>query len=193
MKFFGFDKDKAGIDYEILYNSHIVAKEKNLGLIIYGDVGCGKSFAIRAMYPKMQRIDCSLPNAFDSLTTSDFGDLIIDDLGVEEQKQDFGIRREMFSDHISQRSFKMMERKITDLIPVVKNIHYEETEEQLQERKSKYMAKLNVGRLYITTNLSLEQIGEKYGIRTLTRLSEMCVPCEFKGKNKRTWTTVPKG
>ena len=189
MKSFGFDAEKAGSDYETLYNAHMTAKESNLGLIIFGDVGCGKSLAIKAMYPKMYAVNCSQHDAFDSLR---FDDVIIDDLGIEELKQDFGIKREMFSEHIAQRSFKMMERKIADLIPIVKSIHYEETEEQLQERKSKYMAKFNVGRIYITTNLSLEQIGEKYGIRTLTRLSEMCVPCEFKGSNKRTWMTVPK-
>jgi len=43
------------------------------------------------------------------------------------------------------------------------------------------------GRLFITTNLTAEQIYERYGGRVADRLKELCVPLAFKGKSKRQW------
>jgi len=42
-------------------------------------------------------------------------------------------------------------------------------------------------RLYITTNLSAEELANRYGGRVADRLKELCVPLVFKGKSKRQW------
>ena len=43
------------------------------------------------------------------------------------------------------------------------------------------------GSLFITTNLTGEEIDERYNGRILSRLKELCIPLHFKGKDKRRW------
>jgi len=44
------------------------------------------------------------------------------------------------------------------------------------------------GRLFITTNLGLRELDERYGGRMTDRLKQLVVPVRLKGKSKREWT-----
>ena len=43
------------------------------------------------------------------------------------------------------------------------------------------------GRLFVTTNLTGEEIAERYTARLTSRIKELCVPLHLKGADKRKW------
>lgn len=43
-------------------------------------------------------------------------------------------------------------------------------------------------RLYITTNLRMRELLERYGGRLVDRLKDLCVPLRLHGKSKREWS-----
>ena len=47
-----------------------------------------------------------------------------------------------------------------------------------------------LGRLVITTNLSIKEFEERYGGRVVSRLKELCVAARFNGGDKREWTVI---
>lgn len=45
------------------------------------------------------------------------------------------------------------------------------------------------GRLFISTNLTGEGLSERYGMRVCSRIKELCVPLNMRGRDKRQWGT----
>ena len=43
------------------------------------------------------------------------------------------------------------------------------------------------GRLFVTTNLTGEEIAERYTARLTSRIKELCIPLHLKGADKRKW------
>lgn len=142
-------------------------KDKGLGLIIYGEVGSGKSylsFAIaNGLLQNYVSVVCiSINGLLDRIkeTYNRWGSegeqevikalnnaelLIIDDLGVE----------------------KNTEWSISKLYDIIDN---------------RYRNNLPI---IITTNHSMEELRIKYGIRTVDRLNEVCINIEYKGRSLR--------
>ena len=47
--------------------------------------------------------------------------------------------------------------------------------------------RMGKGRLYVTTNLSGEEVVDRYDMRTCSRLKELCLPLHLTGADKRRW------
>lgn len=136
---------------------------KGKGLLVYGDMGTGKSLLCRDIIPvilekKYENLNnntaCKLINAYDMahhgtedlLGWSRF--IMIDDVGVEEDFNNYGTRRCVFSEIVD------------------------------------YAEEHGAG-LIITSNLNLQQMKDKYGVRTFDRLTALVKPVIFKGESKR--------
>ena len=50
--------------------------------------------------------------------------------------------------------------------------------------------RMGEGRLYVTTNLSGEEMVERYSSRVCSRLKELCLPLHLKGADKRKWSAA---
>ena len=50
--------------------------------------------------------------------------------------------------------------------------------------------RMGEGRLYVTTNLSGEEMVERYSSRVCSRLKELCLPLHLKGADKRRWSAA---
>lgn len=134
------------------------------GLLVYGDMGTGKSVICRELIPriingKWDRLndepECYPIDAYDlshtdteSIVTFGTKYLMIDDIGVEAEYNNFGTRRSIF-------------REIVNL------------------------AEKNGILLILTSNLTLDQLKEKYGARTIDRLRALVKPVVFKGASMR--------
>ena len=45
-------------------------------------------------------------------------------------------------------------------------------------------------RLFVTTNLTGEELAERYTARLTSRLKELCIPLHLKGADKRKWSAA---
>ena len=52
--------------------------------------------------------------------------------------------------------------------------------------------RMGEGRLYVTTNLSGEEMVERYSSRVCSRLKELCIPLHLTGADKRKWENGAK-
>ena len=52
--------------------------------------------------------------------------------------------------------------------------------------------RMGEGRLYVTTNLSGEEMVERYSSRVCSRLKELCLPLHLTGADKRKWSAAKK-
>lgn len=130
---------------------------KGRGLMVRGDMGTGKSLICKHIIPRILKKkhynDVSVYDAYDfAHTTTEDLDLrrfiVIDDIGVENEYNYFGAKRNIFSEVVD-----------------------------LAEQQGKI--------LIITSNLTIEQIKEKYGTRTLDRLKALLSFVTFTGASMR--------
>lgn len=139
---------------------------KRKGLYVWGGFGCGKTSYLRAVAAMMRRhplwVDCGDPESADMLNVSEwpnwnraalFRDVILDDLGAEMTRNDYGVRRETAGEFI---------------------VRY-----HLRGR----------GRLFVSTNLTSDQMDARYGMRVCSRIKELCLPLHLKGADKRRFAT----
>lgn len=153
-------------------NWEVIYKNNN-GLLLWGDVGTGKTFVAGCIANKL--IDNRIPvlmtslikiiNDLQGFRISDKNEylnelnnyklLILDDLGAERQ-----------SDYALEQVFNVIDNRYRNEQPII-----------------------------ITTNLSLEELKNpkdtKYK-RIYDRVLEMCVPMQFKGESKRIETAKDK-
>lgn len=168
----GYKREKAEKDFDALVKAfEDVANKKHIGLMLFGGVGCGKTLAMRAMTPRSIFIDLVDAHNLSNLerhvrfvegepvekwwliegNTS----VILDDLGNEQMKNDYGVKTEVVSNFIM--------KWYSD---VFKN-------------------ELMKARLHITTNLDWVGLTARYGDRVTDRLMEMCSPVYLTSKSNR--------
>lgn len=174
----GFTKEVAGHDFGLLVQAYHDLKtgENKKGLILIGGVGCGKTMAISALFGFNRVYDLT-----DSMTLAklepyeeyngDFletawwpikkkNNIILDDLGNESFKNDYGKKVDVVGEFI------------------------------LQFYAKSYKSRDSNARLFATSNLSCEKLLERYGSRVTDRLFEMVNTINMTGNSKRIFGKV---
>lgn len=111
----GFSKDVAGDDFIPLCNAASkafgITTPRRVGLIVTGDYGCGKTFFIKCLrLPTSQFIDLTLAETVEwldqhggyqtSLDEMCKRNIILDDLGAESIKNEYGVKRDIVGEFI---------------------------------------------------------------------------------------------
>lgn len=128
-------------------------------MIITGDYGCGKTHFIRCLRFPCAFIDLTLSESIDridqhcvgSLADICEGSVVLDDMGAETLRNEYGIKRDVVGEFICRYHSR------------------------------------GKGRLFITTNLSGNELLDRYGGRVFDRIKQMCVPVHMDGTTKRKW------
>ena len=118
-------RNKAIFDSMVKYLAETKLEARHKGLLYFGNCGAGKSFALKviAAFRDVRYYDCEdLQNRFVEnpkgfwQIIEDEKDIIIDDLGTEETKNDFGIKFEIFEKAIYKRHKMFEDSKIKTII-----------------------------------------------------------------------------
>jgi DNA replication protein DnaC len=111
----GFNREVAGDDFISLCNAasraFSITTPRRVGLIVTGDYGCGKTFFIECLrVPNSQFIDLTLAETVEwldqrggyqtSLDEICNGNVILDDLGAESIKNEYGVKRDIVGEFI---------------------------------------------------------------------------------------------
>lgn len=125
------------------------------GLLLHGNLGCGKTFFVRYVLPLLLQGTGKIASYFDVTQAIKDTDavlkqsvIILDDVGTEQRRVDYGTERDTVNEVI--------------------------------DAAEKY-GKM----LIITTNLTKDEIKVKYGDRTLDRLLKLTKRINYKGKSFR--------
>ena len=137
------------------------------GIIASGEYGCGKTSFIKAL------------TGFDRLTCLFDRN---DRMAREHLDPDGGYGDEYYQ-LFTQSIF------IDDLGAELRKHYGEPDYSEARDFICEYFVR-GKGRLYITTNLHLNELLEKYGGRFCDRLKEIGIPLPFEGGSKRTWEVV---
>lgn len=163
----GFKKEIAGINFDKVVKAFGIMRDiPKKGIVISGAVGTGKTLALNALFPftqvcklvnvcQLQMIEPQKDENGDKFWDIQRGDMILDDLGNEAIKSDYGIKVDVLCDFIM----------------------YWHTE--------KYENKKDESRIFATTNINVKQLQDRYGDRIVDRLLAMCVFVNFEGTSKR--------
>lgn len=163
----GFKREIAGFDFDLLCRAfNAVIDIPNMGILLTGPVGCGKTFGLTSMV-KAELVRLTDKSGFLSLEPTVYDDgqiawkqiyedrnVILDDLGNEPVKSEYGVKVDVVSNFIL--------KWYTDKI---ENGHK--------------------GRLFATTNLTGAQLVERYGDRVTDRLFSMVCVVTMTGSSKR--------
>lgn len=141
-------------------------KSENIGLLLWGDVGTGKTFYAACIANHL--IDKGVP-----VMMTDFRKV------VNHMSKNFGEERERF----------LKEMNGYDLI-VVDDLGVERQTEFVQEQVYDFIdSRYKAGKpIVITTNLTLDEIKNASDMmlkRIYDRVQEMCVPVKFEGQSRR--------
>ena len=139
--------------------------DKGAGLLIYGDVGVGKSFAAGCVVNEL------LDRGISCLMT-DFSRIINELTGMLKGKQDY-------IDHLMD--YKLL---VIDDLGVQRDSSYA-NEIVTNVVNARLMSKKP---MIVTTNLTMQELLYSADInykRTLSRLFECCIPIDFKGMDRR--------
>lgn len=134
------------------------------GVFLFGNTGTGKTYILHAIKNRVKEISPRTSVVFENWV-----DLLID------LRDDFNKLRSTI-DNISENEMIMIDdlgsEKMTEwsqeILYSIVNKAYE------REKK-----------IFIATNLSLEQFTERYGDRIFSRLAEACEMIEMKGEDRR--------
>ena len=145
---------------------------RRLGIFVFGRYGCGKTAFLTAIRPLFR------PVHFVPLNDPEYAELMddniwpnwnedalrcnvmLDDLGAESALTDYGIKRETAAEFIVR-------------------FH----RHQMQQRAFGFKPR----RLFVTTNLTGEELAQRYTARLTSRIKELCIPLHIKGADKRNW------
>lgn len=171
MRKWTFQQDDGGnskiieIAHKYVDNFHVM-RSQGTGLLLYGNVGCGKSFAAACianalidrgtpcMMTNFSRIINQLQESFDGRqkyidNLSRFDLLVIDDMAVERN-----------SEYVWENIMNIVDSRYRSGLPLI-----------------------------VTTNLTIGELADPSDIRrqrVYSRLKEMCVPIEVTGADRRT-------
>ena len=139
------------------------------GIFAFGRYGCGKTALLKAIRPLFE------PVHFVPLNDPDYAELMdselwpnwnadaircsvmLDDLGAESAITDYGIKREPAAEFV------------------------------VRYHRARMSSPGGGARLFVTTNLTGEELAERYTARLTSRLKELCLPLHLKGADKRRW------
>ena len=138
------------------------------GIFVFGRYGCGKTAFARAIMPLFR------PVHFVPLNDPECAELM--DLDLWPNWNADAIRCSVILDDLGAES------AVTDF--GIKREHAAEFIVRYHREGG--------GRLFVTTNLSGEEIAERYTARLTSRIKELCVPLHLKGADKRLWAKEPK-
>ena len=138
------------------------------GIYVWGRFGCGKTAFLRLLRPLLNAHFVSLgdPECAKCLTDDVWikdaleSNVILDDLGAESGFSDYGVKRDAVGEFIMR--------------------YY-------ADRAKDRTASGRRRRLLISTNLSGEELVQRYTMRISSRIKELCIPLHLKGNDKRKW------
>lgn len=137
------------------------------GIIVSGEYGCGKTSFVRAVTGWLDK-----PYFFDMNARLD-----------REMLDPNGGYAGSYQDLFSHGVF------IDDLGAELRNrfgeCDYSEARDFICEYHARYRGR---GRMFITTNLRMQEILDRYGGRLVDRLKDLCVPLRLYGRSKREWS-----
>ena len=133
------------------------------GIFAFGAYGCGKTAFVRAIRPLFE------PVHFVPLNDPEYAEMM--DLDLWPNWNAEAMRCSVILDDLGAES------AITD---------YGIKRETAAEFVVRYHRQ-GAGRLFVTTNLTGEQIAERYTARLTSRIKELCIPLHLKGSDKRRW------
>lgn len=161
----GFRQSVAGPDFAGVVAAYMAAQARGRGILLAGVTGCGKSLAMRCLYPPSAppRRDCRWIDCFDPVQVGWLEDhdiwtwaktIVLDDLGAERDSNDYGVRLLPIADFFMRASRR---HDNGEFVP----------------------------RVCVTTNMSARQMSERYGDRMLSRLLAVTEPVQMSGSDKR--------
>lgn len=134
-------RNKAIFNSMVKYLAETKLEARHKGLLYFGNCGAGKSFALKviAAFRDIRYYDCEdLQERFNRdkqgfwEIIEDRKDIIIDDLGTEETKNDFGIKFELLEKVIYKRHKMFEDFKIKTIIAT--NLNGDEIEKRYDKR-----------------------------------------------------------
>lgn len=107
-------REKAGDDFDVGVKGVLKAiamstPKRKVGVIITGEYGCGKTMFVKAVFPRARVVNCGLPEEVSYLNYMDYpdntrellaSDVIIDDLGADSARKEFGNCNDYVGDFI---------------------------------------------------------------------------------------------
>jgi len=145
---------------------------QRLGIFVFGRYGCGKTAFLNAIRPLFSPVhfvplnDPEYAELMDANIWPNWNDdaircnVMLDDLGAESAGTDYGIKRETAAEFIVR-------------------FH----RHQMVQRAFGFKSR----RLFVTTNLTGEELAQRYTARLTSRIKELCIPLHIKGADKRNW------
>lgn len=153
----GWLKSIAGDDFETACKAIQAMFGKGRGILIAGDAGCGKTHLMRAIRKMLSRGNGTWLYSKEK-----------EDLAYMHNSDDVLVENVFMDDIGAEDDFREYGKVVDVVGDFVQKYHYR-----------------GKGRFIATTNLNSQQITDKYGMRCLDRLMEMCVVFKMKGKSKR--------
>ena len=135
------------------------------GIFAFGRYGCGKTALMRAIRPLFRPVHFVPLNDPEIAALLDEPEWIADALACSVMLDDLGA-----------------ESAVTDY----------GVKRELAAEFAVRFHRAGGGRLFVTTNLSGEEIAERYTARLTSRIKELCVPLHLAGADKRRWAMGSK-
>ena len=163
----GYTRTLAGGDFAKICEACEKAAAERRGMLLTGGVGCGKTLAIRSLFPRAKPVCLSdrvqrgwlCPDS-DGSVMRDGQSVILDDLGTETPQNEYGVLIDIAGDFIMRWHTAHAERQVR-------------------------------GWLHVTTNLCGKELCDRYGLRVIDRLMSLVVVVPLGGGSKRKTIVMP--
>ena len=163
----GYRRSLAGTDFAKICEAYGKAASEKRGMLLTGGVGCGKTLAIRSLFPRAKPVCLTdrvqrgwLCPESDGSVMRDGQSVILDDLGTETPHNEYGVLIDIAGEFIMRW-------------------HTAHAERQMR------------GRLHVTTNLGGQELCDRYGRRVIDRLMSLVVVVTLGGGSKRKTIVMP--
>ena len=163
----GYTRTLAGGDFAKICEACGKAAAEKRGMLLTGGVGCGKTLAIRSLFPRAKPVCLTdrvqrgwlCPDS-DGSMMREGQSVILDDLGTETPLNEYGVLIDIAGEFIMRWHTAHAERKMK-------------------------------GRLHVTTNLGGQELCDRYGRRVIDRLMSLVVVVALGGGSKRKMIVMP--
>ena len=159
------------------------------GIYVWGRFGCGKTAFLRLLRPLINAHFVSLgdPDCAKCLTDDVWirdaleSNVILDDLGAESGFSDYGVKRDLVGEFIMRYYAARVGRTDSQIGSRPCRVGRTDRRQGAAPRFGRRR------RLLISTNLSGEELVQRYTMRISSRIKELCIPLHLKGNDKRKW------